>query len=223
MKLKHVTIFVVVLLLLDQVLKIWVKTNMSIGEAIIIFPDWFQIRFIENNGAAFGMQISQSGAFDWGKLLLSLFRVVMIGGLGYYIVKLAQQGAHKWVLIPFTMILAGAVGNMIDSIFYGVIFSESTFTTVAHFGDGYAAPLMGKVVDMFYFPLFQWNSVPNFLKFLVDGNNYFFGAIFNLADSYISVGVVVFLLFGHKHFEKEESETGEASENIEGGESRNID
>ncbi len=210
MKLKHVTLLVVILLILDQALKIWIKTHMSIGEAIIVFPDWFQLRFIENNGAAFGMQISKSGAFDWGKLLLSLFRVVMISALGYYIVKLARQAAHRWVLIPFAMIFAGAIGNMIDSIFYGVIFSESTVNTVAHFGGSYAAPLMGKVVDMFYFPLFQWNGVPDALKFLVDYDNYFFGAIFNLADSYISVGVVLFLLFGHRHYEDMHKEKEEA-------------
>ncbi|MFI3280752.1 MAG: lipoprotein signal peptidase [Rikenellaceae bacterium] len=206
MKLKHVTIFIVVLLLLDQLLKIWIKTHMSIGEAIIVFPDWFQLRFIENNGAAFGMQISRSGAFDWGKLILSLFRVVLISGLVCYLPKMVKKGVHKWVLIPFAMILAGAIGNMIDSILYGVIFSESTVNSVAHFGGSYAPPLMGKVVDMFYFPLFQWNSVPRFLSFLVDGNNYFFGAIFNLADSYISVGVVLFLLFGQQHFEKKEND-----------------
>ncbi|MFR9523665.1 MAG: lipoprotein signal peptidase [Rikenellaceae bacterium] len=207
MKLRNVTIFIVVLILLDQLLKIWIKTHMSLGEAIIIFPDWFQLRFIENNGAAFGMQISKSGAFDWGKLLLSLFRVVMIGGLIYYLPKMVKKGAHKWVLIPFAMILAGAVGNLIDSAFYGVIFSESTVGSVAHFGGSYAAPMMGKVVDMFYFPLFQWNNVPRALSFLVDGNNYFFGAIFNLADSYISVGVVLFLLFGQQHFEKKEDDS----------------
>ncbi len=215
MKLKHVTILVVLLLLADQILKIWIKTHMSIGEAIIVFPDWFQLRFIENNGAAFGMQISQSGAFDWGKLSLSLFRVVMISALGYYIVKLTRQGAHRWVMIPFAMIFAGAIGNMIDSIFYGMIFSESTFNTVAHFGGSYAPPLMGKVVDMFYFPLFQWNGVPDALKFLVDYDNYFFGAIFNLADSYISVGVVLFLLFGHSHFEQMEKERKQVTQTSE--------
>ncbi len=203
MKLKHVTIFIVVLVLLDQILKIWVKTNMSIGEAIIIFPDWFQIRFIENNGAAFGMQISGSSAFDWGKLILTLFRIVLIGALVVMLRRATRNGVHKMVLIPFAMIMAGAIGNLIDSLCYGLIFSESTTTTVAHFGGSYAAPLMGKVVDMFYFPLFQWNSVPRFLSFLVDGSNYFFGAIFNLADSYISVGVVLFLLFGHQHFDQE--------------------
>ncbi len=209
MKLKHLSIFIAALLVADQLLKIYIKTNFSLGEALIVFPDWFQLRFIENNGAAFGMQISQGGAFDWGKLTLSLFRVVLIGGLGYYICKIAKEGAHKWVVIPFAMILAGAIGNMIDSIFYGVIFSESTVGTVAHFGGSYAAPMMGKVVDMFYFPLFQWNNVPEFLSFLVDGDNYFFGAIFNLADSYITVGVVLFLLFGAKHYEEKKEDKKE--------------
>ncbi len=206
MKLKHVTILIAVLLILDQLLKIWIKTNLSIGEAIIVFPDWFQLRFIENNGAAFGMQISQSGAIDWGKLTLSIFRIVMISALSYYLITLVRKGSHKWVVIPFSMILAGAIGNMIDSIFYGVLFSESTVNTVAHWGGSYAAPMMGKVVDMFYFPLFQWNNPPRILSFLVDGNNYFFGAIFNLADSYISVGVVLFLLFGQKHFETKKND-----------------
>ncbi len=209
MKQKHVAIFIVSLLILDQLLKIWIKTNMALGEAIIVFPDWFQLRFIENNGAAFGMQISQSGAFDWGKLILSIFRVVMISGLGVLLYRLIKKGTHVMVIIPFAMIIAGAIGNLIDSAFYGLIFSESTTSSVAHFGGSYAAPLMGKVVDMFYFPLFQWNSVPSFLSFLVDGNNYFFGAIFNLADSYISVGVVLFLIFGQQHFEKKEEEEKE--------------
>ncbi len=195
MKFRNISLFIVVLLILDQLLKIWVKTSFSLGEAIIIFPDWFQLRFIENNGAAFGMQISSGGAFDWGKMMLSLFRIVMISALCVYLYRLVRSGAKKMIIIPMAMIIAGAIGNMIDSAFYGLIFSESTVNSVAHLGDGYAPLMMGKVVDMFYFPLFQWNSVPSFLSFLVDGNNYFFGAIFNLADSYISVGVVIFLIY----------------------------
>ena len=198
MKVKHITIFVVALLIVDQILKIWVKTDFMLGEEVIIFPDWFRLRFIENNGAAFGMQISSAGAFDWGKLLLSLFRVVMIGGLCYYLYRQAKQGASKMLIIPLAMIIAGAIGNMIDSAFYGLIFSESTSSTVSQMGEGYAPFMMGRVVDMFYFPLFKWDGVPDALSFLVDGNNYFFGAIFNLADSYISVGVVLFLIYSIK-------------------------
>ena len=200
MKLKNVTILLFVLILLDQILKIWVKTHMCIDEAIMVVPEWFQLRFIENNGAAFGMQISSAGGFDWGKLALSLFRVVMIGLLGYYIVYLNRRktGTPKGVTIGLAMILAGAVGNLIDSMFYGMIFTQSTPTTVATLGEGYSTFMMGKVVDMFYFPLFQWNSVPGWLDFLVDYNNYFFGAIFNLADAYISCAVVYLLIFQYR-------------------------
>lgn len=205
MKLKNVTILLFVLILLDQILKIWVKTHMCIDEAIMVVPEWFQLRFIENNGAAFGMQISSAGGFDWGKLALSLFRVVMIGLLGYYIVYLNRRktGTPKGVTIGLAMILAGAVGNLIDSMFYGMIFTQSTPTTVATLGEGYSTFMMGKVVDMFYFPLFQWNSVPGWLDFLVDYNNYFFGAIFNLADAYISCAVVYLLIFQYRFFQEE--------------------
>ena len=205
MKLKNVTILLLVLILLDQILKIWVKTHMCIDEAIMIVPEWFQLRFIENNGAAFGMQISSAGGFDWGKLALSLFRVVMIGLLGYYIVYLNRRktGTPKGVTIGLAMILAGAVGNLIDSMFYGMIFTQSTPTTVATLGEGYSKFMMGKVVDMFYFPLFQWNSVPRWLDFLVDYNNYFFGAIFNLADAYISCAVVYLVIFQYRFFQEE--------------------
>ena len=205
MKLKNVAILLFVLLLLDQALKIWIKTHLCIDEAIMVVPDWFQLRFIENNGAAFGMQIASSGGFDWGKLALSLFRVVMIGLLGYYIVFLnrRKQGTPKGVIVGLAMILAGAIGNLIDSMFYGMIFTASTPATVATFGEGYSTFMMGKVVDMFYFPLFQWNSVPRWLDFLVDHNNYFFGAIFNLADAYISCAVVYLLIFQYRFFQEE--------------------
>ena len=205
MKLKNVTILLFVLILLDQILKIWVKTHMCIDEAIMVVPEWFQLRFIENNGAAFGMQISSAGGFDWGKLALSLFRVVMIGLLGYYIVYLNRRktGTPKGVTIGLAMILAGAVGNLIDSMFYGMIFTQSTPTTVATLGEGYSTFMMGKVVDMFYFPLLQWNSVPGWLDFLVDYNNYFFGAIFNLADAYISCAVVYLIIFQYRFFQEE--------------------
>ena len=205
MKLKNITILVVVLVLLDQILKIWIKTNMALDESIQILP-WFHLHFVENNGAAFGMQLNTGGAFDWGKLLLSLFRVAMIGLLGYYIYYLTRKRKDmpKGAMIGLAMIFAGAVGNLIDSMFYGMIFTASTPLTVATLGEGYSSFLMGKVVDMFYFPLFQWNSVPSWLDFLVDHNNYFFGAIFNLADSYICVAAGYMILFQWKAFDTEE-------------------
>ena len=193
---------VLVLLLLDQILKIWVKTSMCLDETIEILP-WFHLHFVENSGAAFGMRLEVGGAIDWGKLMLSLFRVVMIGALGYYIYYLTrpERRTPRGVLIGLTLILAGAIGNLVDSMFYGMIFTASTPLTVATLGEGYSTFLMGKVVDMFYFPLFQWNSCPEWLSFLVDYNNYFFGAIFNLADAYISCAVVYLLLFHYKFFQ----------------------
>lgn len=200
MNAKKLTILLVLLVLVDQALKIWVKTHMTLDEAIMVIPTWFQLRFVENNGAAFGMQLSAGTAFDWGKLILSCFRLALIGLLGYYLRYLLRRKTPAGVLVGLTLILAGAVGNMIDSAFYGVVFSASTPTQVAHFGDGYAPLMMGRVVDMFYFPLFQWNGVPRWLSFLVDSRNYFFGAIFNLADAYISVAVVYLLIFQYKFF-----------------------
>ena len=193
---------VLVLLLLDQILKIWVKTSMCLDETIEILP-WFHLHFVENSGAAFGMRLEMGGAIDWGKLMLSLFRVVMIGALGYYIYYLTrpERRTPRGVLVGLTLVLAGAIGNLVDSMFYGVIFTASTPLTVATLGEGYSTFLMGKVVDMFYFPLFQWNSCPEWLSFLVDYNNYFFGAIFNLADAYISCAVVYLLLFHYKFFQ----------------------
>ena len=199
---KKLSLLVLVLLIADQALKIWVKTHMTLDESIMVFPDWFQIRFIENSGAAFGMRIAASGAIDWGKLLLSAFRIAMIGVLGYLIYRFRKTGAPKGVVVGMALIFAGALGNILDSAFYGLIFSASTPATVAHLGGHYAPLMMGKVVDMFYFPLFQWNGVPRMLRFLVDSNNYFFGAIFNLADAYISVAVVYLLIFQFKFFSK---------------------
>ncbi len=201
MKARNITILIVLLILADQILKIWVKTHMCIGEAITVFPDWFQLRFIENNGAAFGMHIASGGGLDWGKLALSLFRVVMVVALCFIIRQMnAKKETPRGVVIGLSLIMAGAIGNIIDSAFYGLVFSASTPMSVAHFGGHYAGFMMGKVVDMFYFPLFQWNSVPSFLRFLVDGDNYFFGAIFNLADSYITVAVIYMLIFHWRYF-----------------------
>ena len=200
MKVRHITILVLALLIADQILKIWIKTNLHLGEAIVVIPDWFQLLFVENNGAAFGMQITSAGGFDWGKLALSLFRVVLVGGLGYYIYKLVRQKAPTGVVVGLTLILAGALGNILDSTFYGVLFSASTPAQVAEFGGSYAPLMMGKVVDMFYFPLFQWNNHPEWLSFLFDSRGYFFGSVFNLADAYISVAVVYMLIFQYKFF-----------------------
>ena len=203
MNAKKLTALIALLLVADQALKIWIKTHLMLGEAIVVFPDWFQLLFIENKGAAFGMHIPSAGGFDWGKLLLGLFRIGLVGFLVWLIRSMMLNKEKKTptgVIVGLTFILAGALGNILDSAFYGLIFSASTPYEVAHFGGHYAGFMMGKVVDMFYFPLFQWNNVPNALRFLVDSQNYFFGAIFNLADAYISVATVYLLLFQYKFF-----------------------
>lgn len=199
---KKISWLLFILLAADQALKIWIKTHLKLDEAIIVFPDWFQLRFIENNGAAFGMQIAAGGGFDWGKILLSLFRICFCGFIVWFIDRLMKMKAPAGAVIGICLVLAGAIGNILDSAFYGLIFSASTPATVATLGGHYAGFMMGRVVDMFYFPLFQWNSVPSWLRFLVDSRNYFFGAIFNLADTYISVAVVYLALFQYRFFSK---------------------
>lgn len=204
MSLKKLSILALLLVIADQALKIWIKTHMHLGESIIVFPDWFQLFFIENSGAAFGMKLSIDGAFDWGKLILSTFRILLVCALSYgiYYATKRKKDVPSGVIVGMVLIWAGAVGNIIDSAFYGLIFSESTYTDIAHTGGSYAGFMMGKVVDMFYFPLFQWNGVPNFLSFLVGRDNYFFGAVFNLADAYISIAVCYLLIFQYKFLNK---------------------
>ena len=202
-KLSNIAWLLVALLVADQALKIWIKTHFALGEGVSVFPDWFQLRFIENPGAAFGMRLMAGDGYDWGKLILGIFRLLASGAIAYLIYHLnRREDTPKGVLVGLVLILAGAVGNILDSAFYGLVFSVSTPLTVAHFGGSYAGFMMGKVVDMFYFPLFQWNNCPQWLSFLVDGNNYFFGPVFNLADSYISVAVVYLLLFHYKYLNK---------------------
>ena len=185
-------LIVVVVLLVDQLIKIWVKTNMTLHEQIEILS-WFKIVFIENNGMAYGMEIGS-------KLLLSLFRVVAISVLGYYIIGQVKRQARWGYLVCLSMIFAGAVGNLIDSMFYGLVFNASSEFYTSYFvpfGTGYASFLMGKVVDMFYFPLIV-TTWPDWVPF-VGGNPYvFFSPVFNFADASISVGVVVLLLFYRK-------------------------
>lgn len=186
---------IVVLLVIDQIIKVWVKTNMYLGESIRV-TDWFFIDFIENSGMAYGMTFIN-------KFVLSLLRIVAISVIGYYIWKQVKAHARTCYIVFLSMILAGAAGNIFDSMFYGLIFNSSTpfsVSTVVPFGTGYADFLMGKVVDMFYFPLIV-TTWPDWMP-LVGGDEFiFFSPVFNFADACISVGVVLVLCFCRRELE----------------------
>ena len=176
-------------LLIDQMIKIWVKTSMTLHESIHV-TDWFYITFIENNGMAFGMQLGS-------KIVLSLFRIVAISALGYYIWLEVKRKAKTGYLVCLSLVLAGAAGNLIDCMFYGLVFNASSPYYLSYFvpfGTGYAPFLMGKVVDMFYFPLIE-TEWPMWMPFVGGEHFVFFSPVFNFADSCISVSVVWLLLF----------------------------
>ncbi len=190
------SIVVFLVLLIDQIIKIAVKTNMRIGDDIVI-TDWFLIRFIENNGMAWGMELGS-------KLFLSVFRIIAVALIIYYIVKLVKAKADRRYIVLISMICAGAFGNIVDSLLYGQIFTESTpwsVATLTEFGHGYAAPLMGKVVDMFYFPIID-TMLPEWVPFWGGEHFIFFSPIFNFADASISVGVILILIFFRKELSK---------------------
>ena len=176
-------------LIVDQAIKVWVKLTMYRHESIRI-ADWFYIYFTENNGMAFGMEI-------FGKLFLTLFRVLAVGAIGYLLYRFVKQGLKTGFIVCAALVLAGALGNIIDCVCYGVLFSESTHAAVATFlpiDGGYAPWFYGKVVDMFYFPIIesQW---PDWLP-LVGGQQFiFFSPIFNFADAAITCGIIALLLF----------------------------
>lgn len=187
---------VVAILLIDQIIKIEVKTNMTLGEAKRV-TDWFYIEFIENNGMAYGMKFIN-------KLVLSLFRLFAIGFIGYYLAKIIKKNvAPLGYIVLIAMVLAGAAGNLIDCLFYGLIFDASTPFTVSQFvpfGEGYSTFLHGKVVDMFYFPIVQ-TTWPEWVPYFGGSEYVFFSPVFNFADACISVGVVALFLFYRKQLE----------------------
>lgn len=179
----------------DQALKFWVKTNLVYGEQIKIF-DWFFILFTENNGMAFGLEFGG----EIGKYFLSIFRIVAICALFFYLYYLVNKKVSSGVLFSISLVLAGAIGNMIDSAFYGVVFDHSYGQLSGFLNGGYSSFLQGRVVDMFYFPIINC-YLPNWIPYFGGDHFIFFRPIFNVADSCITIGVLNLLIF-HRSFFK---------------------
>ena len=202
---KKALLIVFLVLLIDQIVKIWIKTHMSLGDQIPVIDNLFYIHFTENYGMAFGLELEGT----YGKLLLSLFRILAVGGIGWYLFSLVQQSAPSGLIFSVSLIMAGAIGNILDSAFYGLIFSESTPLDAATFlpvEGGYAGFLHGAVVDMFYFNSHFdhvfWSNEPFTFSF----------PIFNVSDSAITIGVVIILLFQKRFFKHDKQAIVEHTE-----------
>ncbi len=189
-------LIILLVLVVDQLIKVWVKTHMHLGDSIHI-TDWFYITFVENNGMAYGMSFIY-------KPLLTIFRVVAVAAIGYYTYKIVRREHRRGYVVCLGLIIAGAAGNIFDCFFYGQIFSASTPFAIADlvpFGQGYAPLLQGRVVDMFYFPLIV-STYPDWLPIWGGRDFIFFSPVFNFADACISVGVVIVILFYRRELEQ---------------------
>jgi signal peptidase II len=204
---------IILILVADQVLKVWIKTSMSLGDEIVVFKDWFILHFVENNGMAFGFEF----AGEYGKIFLSIFRIIAVIAIGWYLFKLAKQKDIPFGFVMcIALIFAGAIGNILDSLFYGIIFEHSMGQVSGIFpeGGGYAGFLHGKVVDMFYFPLME-GRYPEWIP-KIGGNPFiFFRPVFNIADSAISVGIFSILVFYRRYFNKPSEENKEETSEVE--------
>ena len=186
-------------LILDQTIKIWVKTHMMPGQEYTVIGSWFRIHFIENNGMAFGIEFGG----EPGKIFLGLLRIAVVIGIGWYLNSLIRQEASKGLVFCVALILAGAIGNILDSAFYGLIFSDSHghLASFMPAQDGYSTFLQGKVVDMLFFPLIH-SEYPEWIPFVGGKDFLFFRDIFNISDASIFLGVVSILLFRKRFFRK---------------------
>ncbi len=196
MSLKKAYIIVFLILIVDQISKIYIKTNFQLGEAVHVAGNWFQIYFTENEGMAWGTKIPG----DYGKLILTLFRIFAVCGIGWWLWDAVKKNSSRYLIVAISLILAGAFGNILDSVFYGVIFDHSNNQVATLFADQpYETWFHGKVVDMFYFPIWEGN-LPSWLP--IWGGQYFtfFNAIFNVADVAISTGVGILIVFNRKAF-----------------------
>lgn len=197
----RLAIFTILLvLIIDQILKIWIKTTLPLGGEIPVFGNWFTLHFVENNGMAFGLELEGST----GKLMLTLFRMIAVGGIGYYLYKQIRSGATTGLVISLSLVVAGAFGNIIDSAFYGMMFTESIYGQIAPAvifpeAGGYAPFLFGKVVDMFHFRILE-GVYPEWIPFVGGEDFMFFRPVFNMADAAITCGVLMLILFQKKFF-----------------------
>lgn len=199
---------VAAVLIIDQIIKIWIKTHMMLGDEFSVFGQWFYIHFVENNGMAFGMEMGGSA----GKVFLSVFRIVAVIVIAYYLVRLCRRGGKTSLVACIALVWAGAVGNIIDSVFYGVIFDSSWGQVATLFPEagGYSTWLHGRVVDMFFFPLIE-STWPQWVPWVGGESFVFFRPVFNFADASISVGVVLLLLFHRNDIQPDKNK--ETSEN----------
>jgi len=204
MTLKKSLLIIFIVLLIDQISKVYIKTHFILGESVEVFS-WFKILFIENEGAAWGTKLSDILPISEsaGKLFLTIFRLFAIGGIGYWLFDIIRKNSPKVLIFAVSLIFAGALGNIIDSVFYGVLFNDSNHQIASLFSDEpYGKVFYGKVVDMLYFPLID-TTWPEWVPKLGGKNFRFFEPIFNVADSAISIGVAILLIFNKKAFGKE--------------------
>lgn len=198
---KKALFIIITVLLIDQISKIYIKTNFLYGEDVVVF-DWFRIHFIENNGMAWGAEFGGKA----GKLFLTIFRLFAIGGIGYWLYSSIKKEAHTILIVAISLIFAGAMGNIIDSVFYGVIFDTPANATATLFAEKpYGELFYGKVVDMLYFPIWS-GDLPSWIPIWGGKPFTFFNAIFNVADAAISIAVGLLIVFNKKAFPKDNDE-----------------
>jgi signal peptidase II len=216
MNLKKSLLLIVVILIIDQLSKIYIKTNFELGQSTEVF-NWFKIHFIENSGAAWGAKLSDFLPISEpaGKLILTVFRLFAVAGIGYWLYDTIRKKSSKTLIIAVSLIFAGALGNIIDSVFYGLIFDHSERQIATLFSDKpYGGLFYGKVVDMLYFPMVN-TSWPDWVPYFGGKGFRFFEPVFNIADTAISTGVGILLVFNKKAFPAQDEESEKENEIVE--------